>query len=257
MTIAPRTGDDRRAAAVAPGTLRALRLLAANPEGVDLATLSGALGGTATSVVPVVHGLCRAGYIEPRPQGGYRLRPGPSWDPAIIAPALPAVLSEVVGDLFRRTQAWAYLAEWTDDDHIDVLEVRGHQGLARMPELPTRLPPSMAHVLAVGKVLVAHAPERRARLDPSRWQRYTPATVTDPAAFDRELARVRHDGYARERDEFAAGFACLSAPIADPGGRVGAALAISLPTARFDAEYDELVDTVTAAARTAHRHWYR
>jgi DNA-binding IclR family transcriptional regulator len=241
---------------VAPGTLRVLRMLAAHPEGVDLATLGGHLGRSHTGVLPVVQGLLASGQVERTGAGAFRLRAGrrgggtPTRD-------LPEVLSEAVSELYRRARAWAYLVEWADDDLIDVLDVRGHQGLGLIPELPARIPPSMAHALAVSKVLVAHAPGRRARLDPSRWTAYTPWTITSPAAYDAELARVRRDGYALDREEYAPGFACVCAPIADPNGRVSAAIAISLPAARLRAEQGALVATVTDVARTAHRRWYR
>jgi DNA-binding IclR family transcriptional regulator len=258
----PRTGDlphrpPRTApvGVVAPGTLRVLRMLAAHPEGVDLAALGGHLGRSHTGVLPVVRGLLASGQVERTRAGGYRLRPGPVRAPQ--ARGLPEVLSDAVSELYRRARAWAYLVEWADDDLIDVLDVRGHQGLGLVPELPARIPPSMAHALAASKVLVAHAPGRRARLDPSQWTAYTPWTITSPAAYDAELARVRRDGYALDREEYAPGFACVCAPIADPNGRVSAALAISLPAARLRAEQAALVATVTEVARTAHRRWYR
>ena len=264
----PRSGHiaSRRSAAgsprtVAPGTLRVLRTLAAHPEGVDLGALGGHLGRTDTGLLPVLQRLCRDGYVERTGDGAYRLRPGPSWGgtPAAATPRreLPAMLSDAVTELYGRTRAWAYLAEWADDDQIDVVDIRGHQGLGLVPELSERIPPTMAHALAVSKVLVAHSPGRRARLEPSRWTAFTPATITSPDAYDLELARIRRDGYALDREEYAAGFSCVCAPIADPGGRVGAAIAITLPTPRFREELDRLVSDVTDVARVAHRQWYR
>ncbi|PVZ14151.1 IclR family transcriptional regulator [Actinomycetospora cinnamomea] len=246
---------------VAPGALRVLRILAAHPEGVDLAALGGHLGRSDTGVLPVLQRLCRDGYAERTAAGAYRLRPGPSWSgtPAATAPRreLPAMLSDAVTELYGRARAWAYLAEWADDDQIDVLDIRGHQGLGLVPELSQRIPPTIAHALAVSKVLVAHSPDRRERLEPARWTAFTPSTITTPDAYDLELARIRRDGYALDREEYAAGLSCVCAPIADPGGRVAAAIAITLPTPRFRAELGRLVRDVTDVARVAHRQWYR
>jgi DNA-binding IclR family transcriptional regulator len=274
----PRSGDaprrprsTRSSRTVAPGTLRVLRMLAAHPEGVDPAALGGHLGRTDTGVLPVLARLVRDGHVERTDGGTYRLRPGPSWGGTPAAGAgrgapgapgaprreLPAMLSDAVTELYRRTRAWAYLVEWADDDLVDLVDIRGHQRLGHIPELPARVPPTMAHALAVSKVLVAHAPARRARLDPSRWTAYTPATITSADAYDLELARIRRDGYALDREEFASGFGCVCAPIADPGGRVGAAIAVTLPAPRFRAELDRLVTAVTDVARVAHRQWYR
>jgi DNA-binding IclR family transcriptional regulator len=230
-------------------------MLAAHPGGVDLAALGGHLGRTSTGVLPVVQDLVRSGHAERTPDGQYRLRQAPARRPD-LRHELPEVLSAAVTELYRRTRAWAYLVEWADDDHIDVVDVRGHQGLGLCPELPARIPPSMAHALAASKVLIAFAPERRARTAPG-WTAYTPETITTPEAFEAELARVRRDGYALDREEYATGFGCVCAPIADPGGRVSAAIAVSLPASRFRSELDELVADVTDVARQAHRRWYR
>lgn len=253
--------DDERGhrtpGSAAPGTLRALRVLAAHPGGVDLPTLGRHLGRTRTGVLPVLTGLLRSGHVERTDTGTYRLRRAPGGSERPAAPrVLPEILSEAVDELYRRTRAWSYLVEWADDDHLDTVDLRGHQGLGRIPELPARIPPSMAHALAVSKALIAFAPDRRARLAPG-WTAYTPETITTLEAYDAELARVRRDGYALDREEYATGFGCVCAPIADPGGRVSAALAISLPAARFHAELDGLVSVVTEVARRAHRRWYR
>jgi IclR family acetate operon transcriptional repressor len=74
---------------------------------------------------------------------------------------------------------------------------------------------------AVGKVLVAFGGADPGPLEP---------TV---------IARVQRDGYATAIDELEVGLAGLAAPVLGAGGRAIAALAISGPTLRLDAQHIE------------------
>lgn len=247
-----------------PGTLRALRLFAANPEGLDLRSAGRHLGRSADSARAAVEALVAGGYVERTPSGTFRMRPGPTSVPSPAASGpigraaeVPTMLADAVTELHRRTRARAYLAEWTDDDHVDLLDARGHERLARIPDLPARVPPTMAHAIAAAKVLMAFSSARRSRLEGVSWTRFTASTITDATALDAELATVRRDGYALDREEFAEGFSCVAAPVADPGGRVAACLAVSMPTRQLATCRAETVRAVTDVARTAHRLWYR
>ncbi|MDL5156664.1 IclR family transcriptional regulator [Actinomycetospora termitidis] len=245
--------------ATPPGMLRALRLFAANPDGLDLRRAGRHLGRAAEAARESVDALVAGGYVEQTPTGSYRMRPGPSGGdgPVRRASEVPTMLADAVTELHRRTRARAYLAEWTDDDHVDLLDARGHERLARIPELPARVPPSMAHAVAAAKVLMAFSSARRSRLEGGTWTRFTASTITDPTTLDVELAAIRRDGYALDREEFAEGFSCVAAPVADPGGRVAACLAVSMPTRQLATCHAETVRAVTEVARTAHRLWYR
>jgi DNA-binding IclR family transcriptional regulator len=87
----------------------------------------------------------------------------------------------------------------------------------------SRLP---LHSTGVGKVLLAHAPDdvRRAVLA-APLQRMTAYTITQPAALERQLARIRSEGYATTQEEMTLG-ACSAAVPVTVGGSVVAALGI-------------------------------
>jgi DNA-binding IclR family transcriptional regulator len=91
------------------------------------------------------------------------------------------------------------------------------------------------HVAANGKVFMAYD----AVPVPSRLERFTARTITDPTALAAELDEVRARGYATAVDELELGLAAIAAPVHETGGSVIAALSISGPTARFDAERRE------------------
>ena len=88
------------------------------------------------------------------------------------------------------------------------------------------------HVAANGKVFMAFG----AAPVPPQLDRFTPRTITTHTALETELERVRARGYATAVDELELGLAAMAAPVRDAGDGVVAALSISGPTARFNAE---------------------
>ena len=87
------------------------------------------------------------------------------------------------------------------------------------------------HCTAVGKVLVAFS-----GVEPGPLEAHTPATIAHPEHFAAEIARVRRDGSATAVDELEVGLTGLAAPVFGAGGRAFAALSISGPTLRLDAQ---------------------
>ena len=78
---------------------------------------------------------------------------------------------------------------------------------------------------------------------------YTPATILDGAALLEELAQVRRQGYAYDREEREAGLFCVSAPILTAGGTCAAAVSVSLPAGRIGQhDVGELTRAVCQAA---------
>jgi DNA-binding IclR family transcriptional regulator len=97
-----------------------------------------------------------------------------------------------------------------------------------------------AHGSASGKVFLAQMPAaQRARLlRAAPLERCTPATLTDPAALERELAEVQAQGYALDREEFLPGLVCVAVPVptADPSGRSTTCVALQAPAVRLPVE---------------------
>jgi DNA-binding IclR family transcriptional regulator len=107
------------------------------------------------------------------------------------------------------------------------------------------------HTGAMGKVLLAFSdPAERAEiLDHMDLVSYTPATITDRAALDRELEKIRRQGYAESRGERSAGVASISAPVVLGDGRILAALSVLGPSERLpDATLARLRPRLIAAA---------
>lgn len=183
------------------------------------------------------------------------LRPLRREDDPVSRYELPESLADAVTELYWRTRQRSYLARW-DGDATVIVDARGHQGLARIPDLRERIPVAQAHALAVTKALVATSSEIEelllARTDRTA---FTATTITTTPGLARELARVRREGVAIDREEFAEGFCCVGAPIIDPDGRVAASIAVSSPAKRFAQDSDALTDAVREVAATAMREW--
>jgi DNA-binding IclR family transcriptional regulator len=105
-----------------------------------------------------------------------------------------------------------------------------------------------AHCTSAGKVLLAYREAWRRSVLATPLERCTERTVTDPAALDQELDRVRDQGYTLEDGEHLDGVRGVAAPVLGPDGPVLAAISVvACDSARLDREVDE----VRAAARQA------
>ena len=105
------------------------------------------------------------------------------------------------------------------------------------------------HATSNGKTLVSelHEPELSRAL--GELTAYTPSTVTDRAALDRDLVRVRERGYAVAADELDVGLTAIAAPVRDAHGEVVASVSVSGPTFRFtEARIGQILPDLRAAA---------
>jgi len=99
---------------------------------------------------------------------------------------------------------------------------------------------------AVGKALLAHLPEvNLVDLAQEGAFRYpTPNSISDLQALADEMASIRSQGIAVDREEFVQGAMCLAAPIRNYEGDVVATVVVSGPIQRIEPRADELADQV-------------
>jgi len=92
------------------------------------------------------------------------------------------------------------------------------------------------HCTALGKLLLAYLTEeeRRKILEQKALPPLTENTITDKRELEKELNKVREQGFALDREENEKNVCCVAAPIRNHQGRVIAALSISSPTFRID-----------------------
>jgi len=148
-----------------------------------------------------------------------------------------------------------------ETSHFAILDA--HEGrvvhLARVESPhPIRAVPSQTgerypfHCLSVGKAIAAFLPEaeRRVLLSPSRFERYTPRTITRRADLERELEKVRRIGYAVDNEEYYEGIRCVSVPVLGQAGAVIGGLSIAGPAKRMTLDRLEQLAALLAGAAT-------
>lgn len=245
-----------RSLKTARAVLRVLRLLAANPAGVRTEDVARHLDKSSATASYLLNSLCQEGYAARDPHDGrYRLvDAAPEPDRATLPDAAAgdgAGMTGAVDELYGRTAQRSYLAA-DDDDAIVVREARGRQGLPKIPGLGPLIR-SEAHATAFGKVLLAFGPPQRlpAYIATFRTPDFTPHHPHRSARTRARAAKVRRDGYALDREEYAVGFCCVAAPVLDASGALCGALALSVTAARFAEQSQALITAVTDTAAAA------
>lgn len=241
-------------------TLRALQLVGAAVGGITPDELAAELTKSRATARYLLNTLCQQGFVCRDPSSGsYLLAPVPPWGRYWGQPAGHDLehshLGEALSELHGRTRQRTYLAR-IQNDAVVLVDARGHQGLPRIPGLTETISTQQAHALAASKSLAALSHDYGIAVRRSTaFDRFTHTTITDPTVFEWELARVRRNGFAVDREEFAEGICCIAAPILDPSGEVAASLAISVPTRRFDGDRKNLIDHVVRTAAAASDEW--
>ena len=153
--------------------------------------------------------------------------------------------------LAEATGETAYLAMWGAGGEIRALSSVEGANPVRVAEVATG-PYRDAHARATGKLLLAYArPEQReAYLAAQPLRACTPRTITDRAVLDEELAAIRRRGHSEDREEYAEGVACVSAP-AIRDGVILAAYTVSAPVHGYAKRRAALRAAVLEAARAA------
>jgi DNA-binding IclR family transcriptional regulator len=139
--------------------------------------------------------------------------------------------------------------------YIDKLEcsqaVRMHSSIGRL---------GFMHSTAVGKAMAAFMPRETVTriLDQHGMPAPTSNTITDRAAFEQELDRVRAQGYALDNVENEEGIRCVAAPILSFGGKPVAAFSLSGPAFRMTLERAEALSEAVrlTAARISRQLGY-
>ncbi len=101
------------------------------------------------------------------------------------------------------------------------------------PQIGRRQP---LHSTSLGKILLAF-------MEPNLLQEYfsickltgsTKHTITNPAILKEELEKIRHQGFALDKEETEIGIRCVAAPIRRGDDHVFAAVSVSGPATRME-----------------------
>ncbi|MGW0499262.1 IclR family transcriptional regulator domain-containing protein [Streptomyces sp. NPDC003007] len=149
--------------------------------------------------------------------------------PPLSRTSLPEIAQPHLADLTSRIHESTSLAVLSDSG--EEIQYTARVATARVMSVNitvgTRLP---AHATALGRVLLADAPEDAPRPEPLR--AFTPHTVTEQQTLEMVLTSVRSQGYALVDEELEEGLRSIAVPIRDRSGRVVAALNAAMHASR-------------------------
>lgn len=213
---------------------RALALLSAfDPDHrrLTLSELARRAGLPAPTAYRLAGELVRGGMLVRRPSGEYvigrRL-----WRLGLLAPlqsGLREIASPFLSDLHAATLATVHLAVRDHTQALYVDRLSGHASVSVVSTAGSRLP---LHATGVGKVLLAHAPDRVQTQVLGNLARMTQYTVTQPRRMREQLARIRREDYAVTAEEMTLGAFSVAVPVRRraASGDVVAAVGVVVPS---------------------------
>lgn len=235
----------------ARSALQVLALLQESPDGVRAEEVASAIGKSLSTAYYLLRALVEEGFATHDHRGGsYRAEiRGEMPGGREAAPARELSLAALADELFARTHKRSYVGV-LDGGAIEIVEVRGRQGLPRLPGMGDRISDA-AHASAMGKVVLSlMRPVAVERYVSRGLRQVAPASITDPDVLRAQLEQARRDGYATDVEELAADFCCVAAPVFNRDGGLRAVAGISMSLRAFEESLDVLSRAVREVAGT-------
>jgi DNA-binding IclR family transcriptional regulator len=223
--------------------LEVLETIAASPQPLPAKAVAQRLGLSLGTSYHVLHTLEHAGYVVRLGHGCYGLG---TKLPALyrmfhaqfeLIPPLRPLLTE----LADRAGEDTYLAVIRSGEIVVADVVEGSRTL-HFGDLGVGFSP-MAHATALGKVLLAAAPEETvdAYLHERRLRPFTRRTLVERRHIKRQLRAIGELGLAKDLEELAEGCCCVAVPVLDASGTAVASIGLSTPAARWRSEQGRLI----------------
>lgn len=234
-----------------------LEVIARQGPGVSMADVAREVGLHTSTAFHLLRTLVTLGYlVQDEVTRHYRLGPtafqlvGAAWSESQLSEAAVPFLSAVA----RETGESTHLAVFDRGGAVMIHRVDGNAPVRLAERVGYARP---AYCTAIGKILLAALPpdELAAYLASTPLERRSPKTVTARAAVEREIERVRTQGFAFDDEEYTEGIRCVAAPVRNFTGRVVAALGLSGPVWRVTLDrVASLTDVVRTAATRLSAH---
>lgn len=197
----------------------------------------------------ILQTLTELGYVRRDPDSGTYRAAIRLWElgAAMFANMdLPALASPAMERLLDDWRETVHLSVLDDAEVVYLHKLDSPEPVRAYSQVGGRAP---AHCVATGKAILAFQDPVRLEALSRRLVAHSPRTITDPAAFLAEMARIRAEGHAVNRGEWRQTVHGLGAPVRDPHGRVIAGVGISMPAQRF--EGNDLAAMAASVRRTA------
>jgi len=211
---------------------RAIAVLETLAESVELGTneIARRTGINASSVSRLLSTLAAAGLVDQVDETGrYRLglRLVELGNAALARLDVRELARPHLRALVAATGETATLSVPGEEFAITVDFVRSPASVQSVAQVGR---PSVPHATATGKVLLAFG---QVTLPKGELKAYTPNTIADPAQLEREVARVRTQGWAQAMGEREDDLNAIAAPVRDAASELVAVIGVQGPASRF------------------------
>ncbi len=251
----------RKKSASAPAVDRALdviEVMAASDRDLSFSEIMKRVNIPRQSLIRILNTLCARGVLDRAEQRGfYRL-----------GMKLLYLGNRLQDKITLRSVAWPFMQELSEKTHktielstldrdqlILIEQIEGTEGVRLYSRVGGVYP--YFHALAVGKIYLSHMePDKRENvLDRIGLPSVTVHTITDIGKLEKELLRVRENGYAFEDQELRKGVRRVGAPIYDYHNNLAGCIGIAATIFSFELEHRE--DLGRMAVQTANKISYR
>ncbi|OWT56846.1 IclR family transcriptional regulator [Candidimonas nitroreducens] len=227
-----------------------LELLAHRDEPLGVTEIARHLGIPKSGIHRVLQVMCGAGWLKQTEHGLYdcSLKLWELGQRIADRIDLRRIAAALMRDLAQRTQETVHLSVLDNNEVLYLDKLDSSQAIRAYTRVGGRAP---AYCVATGRAMLAYADAATVAAATHHMETFTALTVKSRRALDKELARVRHQGYAINRGEWRGGVRGLAAPVFDSRGDVVAAIGIAGPGERLtDTTMQSMAPMVVGAARS-------
>lgn len=217
-----------------------LGVLAQHPETVSLKQLAQNAGLHPSTAHRILTALVGDRMVERVDQGNYRLGIR-LLELGNLVKARISVREHALPfmrELHASTGEAVNLSVRRDDEIVYIERTSSGRAMMRVVNIIGARAP--LHITAVGKLFLLED-GLRAYADRTRLPAYTRNTIVTLAALEKELEKIRRQGYATDQEEAELGVRCIGAGIRDDTGALVAGLSVSAPTERMKPAWAGLV----------------
>jgi len=213
-----------------------LDVLASREDAISLKEISEKAGLHPSTTHRILNDLATGRFVD-RPQAGsYRLGLRLLELGNLVKNRLNVrdAALEPMRELHRLTQQPVNLSMRQGDEIVYVERAYSERsGMQVIRAIGGRAP---LHLTSVGKLFLAADDSQKIRTYATRTglSGHTKNSLTQLAALEKELAKVRRDSYATDNEELELGVRCMAAAIYDDQGKLVAGLSISAPASRLE-----------------------
>ena len=229
-----------------------LEVLARHPQPVSLKLLAQGASLHPSTAHRILNALVNDRMVERVDQGSYRLGIR-LLELGNLVKARISVREHALPfmrELHAATGEAVNLSVRRDDEIVYVERTSSGRSMMRVVNIVGARAP--LHITAVGKLFLLEdgAAGLRAYAERTRLAAYTRNSLTTITTLERELDRVRKQGYAVDAEEAEVGVRCIGAGVRDDTGTLVAGLSVSAPAERMKPAWSSLVrDTAAKISR--------